>query len=203
MNELNTQIKKPIGQGIEHTVFPFEKFKDKIIKTKSGNAELTNDGNPTGSPRLKITDPNAKLDSGEMKVFQSHPDIFAKVYKVTDRYAIIEKLDTSSIEEDLEMLCWGMIKFFNKHAIYAKHFTLKDPKLLDPSDFNILALIHDNRKDPRLLKGIVSNTKDKEFALKLMSFLQKLYHANLGKSPDLHDGNVGYDKTGNIKLLDF
>jgi hypothetical protein len=203
MNELATQIKKPIGQGIEHTVFPFNKFKDKIIKTRSGNAELTNQGDPTGYPRLKITDPKSKLNYKEIKIFQMHPEIFAKVYKVTDRYAIIEKLDTASIEEDLEMLCWGMIKFFNKNPKYAKHFTLKDPKLLDPSDFNILALIHNNRKDPKLLKGIISNTNNKEFAIKLMSFIQKLYNTNLGKSPDLHDQNVGYDKEGNIKLLDF
>ena len=40
LSELNIRLKTLLGQGYFHSVFPFEKFQDKIIKTRWGDLEF-------------------------------------------------------------------------------------------------------------------------------------------------------------------
>lgn len=196
MNELNIQQKEPLGSGVDHTAFPFEKFKDKIIKTPNGNLIVKN------NKFIKAN--NDKLNQEEMDIFKNNPKYFAKVFKLTDRYAIIEKLNTKDIRDDLDELGEGMIKFFVRNPEISKFFTPKDPSLLEPSDFNVSTDIMHNRTDKEFLKGVMKNTKNKEFFRKLLKFIYGVYSLNLSKKNlDIHDGNLGYDKNGNIKLLDF
>lgn len=196
IHELNIQPKKPLGQGTEHTAFPYEKFQDKVIKTRNGNVEVK------GNKFVKTN--NSNLNQEEIQTFKDNPDLFAHVYKSTDRYAILEKLNTHDIRKDLDELTEGMIKFFIRNPNISAFFTPKDPTTLETDDFNVSADIMINRNDKEFLKGVLKNTKNKDFFRKLLTFIKTVYSRNLPKkSIDIHDGNLGYDKQGNIKLLDI
>lgn len=197
--ELVIRKKEPLGSGIEHTAFPFDAFKDKIIKTKSGNVEIGKNGKPIYTSK----DLKSRMNPFEIKTFQDHPSLFAKVYKATDRYAIIEKLNTKDINEDLEYLTYDMIRFFIANPFVGERYTLKNIEELEPTDFNILAELYGHKKDKTLYEGILKYASDKTFAMKLFKFIQTVSSTNLGKKADMHDGNIGYDKEKNIKLLDF
>ena len=78
-------FKEPIGQGSEHIIYPYSKDPNKVIKT---------------------FDPDEKesINKDQITTFQKHPDIFPIVYKVTDKYAILEKLNTKKVIDELEKL---------------------------------------------------------------------------------------------------
>lgn len=197
MNELNIKSKTQLGAGTEHTVFPYERFQDKVIKTKTRNITFQ------GSTIKQI--PGGSLNMEEMEIFKNYPEFFAHVYKLTNRYAIIEKLDTASIEKDLDNLATGLIKYFIDNPERANFFTLKDPSLLTSQDFSVSADIYQNLRDPDFLKGLFDYAPDKKFCKKLITFIANVYKLKneLKRGIDVHNGNLGYDKDKNIKLLDI
>ena len=74
-------FKTPIGQGSEHIIYPYSKDPNKIIKTFD-------------------PDETESINKDQITTFQKHPDIFPIIYKVTDKYAVLEKLS----EEDVRPL---------------------------------------------------------------------------------------------------
>ena len=84
-------LKEPIGQGSEHVIYPYSKDPNKIIKTFD-------------------PDERESINKDQITTFQNHPDIFPIVYKVTDKYAVLEKLNTKKAIDELEKL---EAEFFN------------------------------------------------------------------------------------------
>ena len=84
-------FKEPIGQGSEHIIYPYSKDPNKVIKTFD-------------------PDERESIDKDQITTFQKHPDIFPIVYKVTDKYAILDKLNTKKVIDELEKL---EAEFFN------------------------------------------------------------------------------------------
>lgn len=200
LDELNIQPKIPIGSGMYHTAFPFTKFKDKIIKTKNGNLILAPD-----EKSFKITNKNDKLDPKEMDMFKLHPDIFAHVYKVTDRYAVIEKLETKTIKQELYKLSEDFLRWMLQNPDFAENLGwMKPVEYMEPDDFNVMVELNLERNNKEFLRDLGKSVTNKGFYLKLLEFIKKCYASDLGKKNlDLHSDNIGYDKQGNIKLLDF
>lgn len=202
MNELNIKQKDLLGQGVYHSVFPYQKFADKIIKTRKGEVDFGRDGKPF----YKSKD---GMNMKEMEIFQSHPDIFAKVYKLTDKYAVIERLNTDQIVSDMFKLQQGIFNFWKEHPHFSGILTRapypidsynSDPIDIDAANYLYLAVVDGYDK---LLKKLEKYCP-KDLYLKYLSFLQNVVAAKLPKRRvDLHDKNIGYDKNGNFKLLDF
>ena len=78
-------LKEPIGQGSEHIIYPYSKDPNKVIKTFD-------------------SDETESINKNQITTFQNHPDIFPIVYKVTDKYAVLEKLNTKKAIDELEKL---------------------------------------------------------------------------------------------------
>ncbi len=196
MDEINIRKKEPIGSGTVHNVYDFEKFKDKIIKTKYGDTVFQNG-------ELKRINTNT-LNQNEMKIFQNNPDLFAKVYKVTERYAIIERLDTKKMLSDIqEKVAPAILKTFIEHPNMAKEWTSKPPTEMTSQDFDGAGMLNAFRNHNLFIKNVLKNTSDKEFVLKLIRLITLAYEQIHRHVIDIHENNLGYDKEGNIKLLDF
>ena len=196
MKEISIRRKEPIGSGTVHKVYDFEKFGDKIIKTKYGDIEFTNG-------RLERINTN-KIDQREIETFINNPDLFAKVYKVTERYAVIEKLDTKTFLNDVqEKVAPAVVRTFIQKPELAAEWTSKKPEELTSQDFDGAGMLNAFRNHKEFIKGVLKNTPDRSLVIELLKLINKSYN-NIHKHViDIHENNIGYDKEGNMKLLDF
>lgn len=204
INELNIKKKEPLGSGVEHTAFPFEKFKDLVIKTKTGMLQVSKDVDG-----FIFTSKDMVLNPGETKIFQDHPEICAKVYKATDRYVVLEKLDVKGLQKDLEGIADAMVRLFNEEPELAKNFSLKDPLHMTAQDFDASVDLDRNQNDQDFIKGVIKYSTNRNFTIKFLKFLQAVRASGINKMlpnnrrVDIHERNIGYDKQRNIKLLDI
>lgn len=199
MNELEVKPKSKLGSGMYHSAFPFHKFQDKIIKTRSGPIITFK-----GDKKIMAKGPN--LDMSEFEIFQQYPQFFAKVYKLTERYVVIEKLDTDSFLEDCEVV---NKKIFNlcvsnpKLANSILPVTI-DPIISDSSDLSTTDIIYtfvfinDGKSKAQQLSKYCQGTIYDD----IVKFLFDL-HETLKKPVDIHNGNFGYNKQKEIRLLDI
>jgi len=205
LNELNIKPKTPIGSGMYHTAFPFEKFKDKIIKTGKGDVDISSGG---------VKKINQKpLNKKMLDIFQRFPKFFAHVYKITDKYAVIQKLDTEAFKSDSFKLARGLIRLVMSEPRFAKNNTLLYPYAINPSlepeDIDISYFIYfltfsrNYRLGKKLRKYLPRDIFDKFY-----DFFKALDQSGVKNylprnRADVHENNLGYDKEGNLKFLDI
>jgi len=196
MKEISIRRKEPIGSGTVHNVYDFEKFKDKIIKTKYGDMRIVNG-------QLQRINSN-KIDQKEIETFINNPNLFAKVYKVTERYAVIEKLDTKSFLNDVqEKVAPAVVKTFIQNPELSAEWTSKKPEELTSQDFDGAGMLNAFRNHKEFIKGVLKNTPDRDFVIELLKLINTAYNEIPKHVVDIHENNIGYDKEGNMKLLDF
>lgn len=167
LNEINISPKPELGSGEVFTAYPSKVDPSKVIK-------ISNYNNPE--------DIQYHAD-----IFKNYPKYFPKVYKVTDKYLIIEKLNTKPIIE-----YYNKLKLLTSLLNPFKSIPFYNPKKFDPNNPLDIAI----KQHPELLKTTLK--------------LKKLYHDvdkildNEGYDElDFHHGNVGIDSEGNFKMLDF
>jgi hypothetical protein len=180
--ELNIQSKVPIGQGGEQTVYSSKIKSNFVIKKLTGNNEFY-----------------TKKDWEEIiQTAQQHPEVFAKIDKVDfDKgYFVQEKLDEKSLTKDGNEL----IKYLKDNNILYRNNQDKD----DYSGLDIITILY---LSPDRI-NMLDNTPWKDtLKPKLERFFNKLNKTGHGIDDnflgDLRLTNVGYDKNGEIKILDF
>lgn len=198
MNELEIKPKAQLGRGVFHQAFPFHKFDDKVIKTRMGDLKLFQ-----GQPELIN---KHKMDLEEMKIFQQYPQFFAKVYKLTERYAVIEKLDTKEYKLEARKIADGIFKLACMPKVAAVILPYHiDPDLSDPDDIQVSSIIYTLLIRPdvdyraKTLEAYCSGTRFKE----LYEFISDVNKTFKDKVIDFHDGNLGINKQGKFRLLDI
>lgn len=179
LKELNTQPKEPIGRGGEHIVFPFKLKPGFVIKKFTGNIQIT-----------------TKDWKQIIEFSQQHPEIFAIVDKVDfdKKYLVQEKLDEKTLTKDLKELD----KYINDNNLLPD-----DEAALVYGNFgyDILTILY---LEPDWIDILNNTPYEKTLKPKLEDFLQRLNKADLADSlSDIRISNVGYDRTGKIKILDF
>ncbi len=192
LKEISVSVKKPIGQGSQHIVYPHSKDPNKVIKTFD-------------------PDEGEFINTKHIDIFQKHPNIFPKVYKATDKYAVLEKLDIDQAITELEKL---EAEFFNlkwrsnkkrKHSILLDDIMENDN--LEDNDFiyKLYYLIKNNPSSvlkPEL-NTLYSLTQNSNLLKKWIDFLTQIISTFNKKDLDIHAEQFGYDSKGNIKLLDL
>ena len=126
----------------------------------------------------------------EYKASEKYPDLFAKIIKIDfDRRLMIEeKLDTEQIEKDLKKL--------------ATYTGIKSDYSV-PDYFEALA-INTTQKEKQLKMIKQRYPEGVDLFNKWISFFEKIIHIDVGLiANDFNIGNIGYDKNGNLKLLDI
>jgi len=167
LKELNIQTKPELGSGISFTAYPSKIDPSKVIKT-------TNYDEPE-----KIQD--------HAYMFMKYPKYFPKVHKVTDKYLVIEKLNTKPIIE-----YYNKLEPFSPYPDVFRNIPSYDPKKFDPENYLDVAI----KQHPELLEMTL---KLKKLYEDVDSILEKERYDEL----DFHSENIGVDDKGNIKMLDF
>ena len=182
LKEINIQSKTPIGQGGEQTAYPSKIKPGFVIKKLTGENEYF-----------------TKEDWEEIiQTAQQHPEVFAQVDKVNfDKgYFVQEKLDEKSLTKDGNEL----YKYLKDNNILYRNEN-------DKSNYSGLDIITILYMDPDRIDMLDDTLWENTLKPKLESFFNKLNQAGYGIDDnylgDLRLTNVGYDKNGEIKILDF
>ena len=185
LKEINIQSKTHIGQGSEQTAYPSKIKPGFVIKKFTGNNTFT-----TKDDWIK-----------QIKNSQQYPDVFAEIEKFDfDKgYFIQEKLDEKSLTNDGVEL----YKYLKSNNKLPKTWPSEYPML------DIASIFYIEWEDKPDLINLLDDTPwENTLKPKLKRFFDKLNKHGLGynsKSPlgDIRFSNIGYDKNGEIKILDF
>ena len=182
LKELNIQSKTPIGQGGEQTAYPSKIKPGFVIKKLTGENEYF-----------------TKEDWEEIiQTAQQHPEVFAQVDKVDfDKgYFVQEKLDEKSLTKDGNEL----YKYLKDNNILYRNEN-------DKSNYSGLDIITILYMDLDRIDMLDNTPWENTLKPKLKNFFNKLNQAGYGIDDnylgDLRLTNIGYDKNGEIKILDF
>lgn len=189
VKELNIQKKGIYGQGAYHNVYPLKNHPDKVVK-------------------ISQDEKNWKYTLQQLETFKNHPNLFPKVYKITDKYAVIEKLNDKKAREDIKKAFsyLMLLNYENDSSLslvnYMKHndnFTsgIYDFKGEHPEKYN---------KAFKELEDILVDRNQQVLytLIRFNEFINKIYD-ELDNSYvyDIHDYQFAYDSNNNIKLVDF
>lgn len=193
VSELDIKQKDRLGSGLYHDVFPFQKFQDKVIKTPRGEVTFNRDG----SYDLH----KDKFNTAEMQLFAKHPNLFTKVYVIKPNYAVLERLNTADFVNECQRVSQKLFDLEQRTGLISKVLghSVNDPSDIDAVTFTsrLVYLKHDSPKVIQVLKRITSGT----IWTKIYDFVNKA-RASLNRIVDFHDGNLGYNKQGELRLLD-
>lgn len=179
----NTEYGQEIGSGSEHKTFHIDD--DFILKVPYW-----------GWMRWPGQDILQEFDF-HIKFMKSHPDIFPDVKKLDKRRASVERVDIEKATSEI----------YHIYDIIMNDKNMRD-EMFERHGRNII--IHDlyNSSRPEVLETLErlkqygKKNKD-EVVLKWYNFVQKLKKTFKDRVLDIHAGNIGIDKNGNIKLIDF
>jgi len=190
------KLKSPIGQGKDHVIYDYEGDPTKVVKVAWGDKK----GGSRFSPDAEIG--QIDLDPSHIGTFKSNPDLFAKVHKVTNKYAIIDKLDTNSIDSE-------QVELYN--LLEPLFGILEDLDHMNENNaINRLYWLMSNRKGfkENLMRELITSGIffSSPLLQKYIDFLQGIISSSLGRSNknlDVSSVNIGYDSEGLLKMLDF
>jgi len=191
LKEIFVSGKEPIGQGSQHVVYPYSKDPNKVIKTFD----------PSEGESINIE---------QIDTFQQYPNIFPIVYKVTDKYAVLEKLDVDQAVAELEKLNVEFSNIKQKSNEKRKYSILLDDIMEDDNlqyDDFIYKLYYLIKNNPSSLKSelntLYSLTQNPNLLKKWIDFLLQIVSIFGKKDLDIHAEQFGYTPEGQIKLLDI
>jgi len=176
-----------IGSGDHHKAYQLDD--NWVLKTMITKQDMNTD---LGKERDMLFQYDNMKDA--IKAFKYHidimkkyPMIFPKVKRLDKYRAAIEKVDVEAANKELEYL-------FN---ILCSEVTIPDSQF----DYLIHYLIQNEGNSLSVLKNIDDKVCEKWYEFIL---LLQIFSYNIGDQYiDVHNGNIGIDKEGNIKLIDF
>lgn len=179
----NKDYGQEIGSGLEHKIFHIDD--DFILKIpywgwmRSPGQDILNEFNEY------------------IKFMKSYPEIFPDVKKLDKRRASIERVDINKAQSEI----------YHVYDVIMNDKKMKDEMYERHGRDTIIHDLYNSTRPEVLqtldrLKQYGKRNKD-EIVLKWYNFIQKLKRTFKGRVLDIHAGNIGIDKHGNIKLVDF
>lgn len=181
--EFDDDFMKPIGKGGDHEVFSIDS--DWLLKMPHKNWM-----------RLPTRIIAEKFDK-YIKFMKQYPDIFIQIKKLSKLRAAVEKADIDKAGEEIEYV----------YHLMMTHKDLHDEMLERHKPYRLIEDLYScNRPEiVQIFKNLIKYGKknNDEVVTKWCNFIIKLKKAFGNKDLDIHSGNIGIDKNGNIKLVDY
>jgi hypothetical protein len=189
LREINIQRKTKLGdkESAEGETYNLKFAPDKVIK------------------KYTITDPKTKEDQYEL--MGKYPEFFVKIYDYNSKYVIMEKVQTpipglkelqdfTKNEADIKWVKGGnnITNVYSSNVIGGINKELKQNQ-----DGEIYNHILEKAKQLKRTDLVILLNKIHNFLNKLYKTLPELKSHPL----DIHGGNIGIDKQGNLKLFDL
>ena len=190
--------KEHIGKGNDHAVFQFEKLPGHLIKVKL----------PKNYDNLSF-----EIYYG---AYKKNPDLVAKIFKMTDKYLIVEELDNKKIREEINHL--KNLIFQHDDIANMFHYPKNSTNKYNYDNFDFvynisltLPYAHEVEEDPNNAEhfsnidkiiSLLSKIDEKASFLlqKYVDFIWLAKKAYIAQDIDVY--NIGYDKNGKLKCLD-
>jgi hypothetical protein len=201
LNEIKINPKKELGVGGSMVAYPSSLHPNKIIKI-------------THSEEHDLLQFHAEM-------FNRYPEVFPKVYKITDKYILVEKLDTKPITNYIKKLrevakskltlnnltLPTAIRNYYTEYPHMIEYAFKYSPLSNIEHFDIKYVEHDKFYINSIFNWVVrQDAQLLEITKKLYQLYRKvdkiLYDMDLDKI-DFHEENIGVDSKGKWKMLDF
>lgn len=173
-------------KGKDHNIFEIDD--EWVLKTPKMPGRLTKEQ----KKRKNLYGAQARLNhfKNHINIMMKYPEIFPKAKMLDKARAAVERLDTSRIDEELEYI-----------------FSLQ---LFGASAHKIPLMLRDMYYTDGFYKfeQYVKDNQDDHICTKWFDFVSRLRQCNIEKKEglgfiDLCEQNIGEDKNGVIKLLDF
>jgi hypothetical protein len=145
----------------------------------------------------------------QLSIFNKYPFLFPKVYIITDKYAILEKLDDKKALEESKSLLNKIKSLENKfkdntiisHISYANDLSSGIQALKFAIRFKEITLSRYKEDKEKLMSYLSSN--DVKIFINREKFIDTTMDIEGIGSSDIHDGQFAYDKNNDLKLIDF
>lgn len=191
----------PIGKGKDHIVYDYHGDPSKVIKVAWDNPDATNRQIAYDTSGNIVSKDRTKLDPKHIATFTKYPDLFPEVFKFTDKYAVIEKLDTERVQKEEKQLLDQLKPYINTAQIFDSvalqiYIWLTDKRSISREEL------------PKLLIKMEEAGENLVLFKKYINFINKVVKTidvsnTKSKFIDVRAANIGYDKKNKLKLLDF
>lgn len=175
------QKKRLGGGGISHQTYQSNRDPDSVYKI-GWNRKFNDDGD--------YVDETTPVDTEHIRIFKKYPKYFPIVKSVGVKHVELEKLNTSKVYEDA---------FNIGEDLRNNNFRFQDP----------MEFLY--RAKPFVLEKLLNVSKHRELIMKYVNLVRDVENevgSDIGDRKrftvlDVHMGQFGYDKNGNLKMLDF
>lgn len=173
--------KDRLGSGSYHDVYPLRYDPSKVIKVPRGVSDYAKEIYRVGG------------SDAWFNIFKKYPKYFPKIYKITDKYVMMEKLDTERVERDLGLLEDDLYPYFSDEIDNGYQIT----EIL----YNLISGGNDLKV--KQLNLLAEKSKNRDIMNRYINLLSEIAGNKIRSFIDVNDGNFGYDNKDNLKMLDI
>jgi hypothetical protein len=188
LKEVSVEKKERMGRGSFHDVYPLKYDSSKVIKV------------PRRVSDYAVAEYWEAGPDAWFNIFKKYPQYFPEVYKITNKYIVLEKLDTNRVKQDLIKMEDDLVSISSTLSDMIEN---KNYDVTDVLDKLVLGKLINIREDIKTLDMLIKKSHNKDLFKRYIDLLSAIRSERIRDFIDVNDGNFGYNKEGELKMLDI
>lgn len=176
IQEIQLRKKQHIGSGMFQNTYEVIGKNNMVVKTKK-------DGEPYSKDEIQI-----------LHIVQEHPYLFAKIHIIKPKFVVMEMLDAKKAIRNYRDVEWSVDSLLGSGEF---KYIIEEWYAMGKADFYVeYGQLYDHLEEKGLLY-IFEEIAD------LFTDAGRLFEDYVVGVPDFHEGNIGYDDSGILKMFDW